>query len=76
MQKVSIPDQRPFLAREWKLQDLQRSMEYTDFQFGRFKSTIRDSAPEFGLDVYKVRSRQDPEKWNNFVLWVIALLSN
>ncbi|KAJ3710249.1 hypothetical protein DFJ43DRAFT_1109095 [Lentinula guzmanii] len=71
MQKVPIPDQRPFLAREWKLQDLQRSMEYTDFQFGRFKSTIRDSAPEFGLDVYKVRSRQDPEKWNNFVLWVV-----
>ncbi|KAJ3995950.1 hypothetical protein F5050DRAFT_1763140 [Lentinula boryana] len=71
MQNALIPDQRPFLPRHWKLMDLQRSMEFTDFQFGRFKSTIRDSAPNFRLNVYKLHSRQDPEKWDNFVLWVV-----
>ncbi|GAW01206.1 hypothetical protein LENED_002787 [Lentinula edodes] len=71
-----IPDQRPFLPAQWRLADLQKAMKYTDFQFGTFKNFIRDNAVQFGIDIQKSHSKQDQEKWNSFVIWVVEKNQN
>ncbi|KAJ3814946.1 hypothetical protein F5876DRAFT_72455 [Lentinula aff. lateritia] len=76
MQATLIPDQRLFFSVRAPLVFLQQAMKYTDSQFGTFKRLVRTGAKDCGLDVYKRRSYQDPEKWQRFVRWTVEREQN
>ncbi|KAJ3916822.1 hypothetical protein F5877DRAFT_68709 [Lentinula edodes] len=76
MQATLIPDQRLFFSVHAPLVFLQQGMKYTDSQFEIFKRLVRTGAEDCGLDVYKHRSFQDPEKWQRFVRWMVGKEQN
>ncbi|KAJ3763863.1 hypothetical protein EV360DRAFT_77941 [Lentinula raphanica] len=69
--RIQVP--RPPLPRLHRvsLSELQREMGYTDFQFGSFKSIVRDSARDLGLNIRKPHTAQEKEKWDDLVRLVV-----
>ncbi|KAJ3725811.1 hypothetical protein C8R42DRAFT_418083 [Lentinula raphanica] len=69
--RIQVP--RPPLPRlhRGSLYELQREMGYTDFQFGSFKSIVRDSARDLGLNIRKPHTAQEKEKWDDLVRLVV-----